>query len=711
MSVRVFYEILNQRGTPAMFTDTLANRPAFGFAGRLFISTDSGQIFEDTGSAWTLVADAGVGGGTLSSVCLNGNTTATGIVITAGGLSTNSLTNTSLTTGSILFADGGGLINQSNATFFWDNTNKRLGIGNASPGAPLDIHGTGTQMQLNGTGSNNSYIQFQNAGVSKWKVGNTYNAGANSFDIFNATTNATALSISSSNVSTFGGNILIDNGIDCQYIAFKQYGTGAIGLTPGYTSIGVISTNTFAITFDQNKSIRLNSSLLTTARGFIFPDADGTIALTSDLSAYLPLTGGTLTGTLFMNGTGSNNAYIQFQNASTSKWKIGNTYNAGANSFDIFNSVLSTSALSISNSSDVITINYKLKSEAAILIKNGATVTAAGYTGISSTVSGLLINLGNSGNNATLTFQTGADYTYTYPAATGTLALTSQLSGYLPLTGGTLTGALSGTSATFSSFNTLGNIRLSSNPTGIEFYNTSGIVRNWQISAQNINDQSLDFTPSTANGGTTYSTPILSLKGTTGAATFSSSVGIGGSFSSSRASNGLSITGSYSGITLESTGVSRKWDITANYASGTAFLEFYDETAAATRMVITSGGNLLIGTTTDNGQKLQVEGNAKFKNNVTFDTYGNLQSQYASVSASTTRTVTISGTLNGTIQIMVSMYGNGSGSQSRAMFMGGGYLGGGSLPYTEITRVNGGTTIISAITSNASSSVFTIQND
>ena len=45
-------------------------------------------------------------------------------------------------------------------------------------------------------------------------------------------------------------------------------------------------------------------------------------------------------------------------------------------------------------------------------------------------------------------------YTYTLPSATGTLALTSALSSYLPLTGGTLTGALSGTSASFSSTNT-----------------------------------------------------------------------------------------------------------------------------------------------------------------------------------------------------------------------------------------------------------------
>jgi hypothetical protein len=48
---------------------------------------------------------------------------------------------------------------------------------------------------------------------------------------------------------------------------------------------------------------------------------------------------------------------------------------------------------------------------------------------------------------------TNGTYTYTLPSATGTLALTSALSGYLPLSGGTLTGALNGTSASFSSNN------------------------------------------------------------------------------------------------------------------------------------------------------------------------------------------------------------------------------------------------------------------
>jgi hypothetical protein len=208
MSVKVYYEILNQKGTPAFYSDTYANRPAFGFAGRVFISTDTGQIFEDTGSAWSLIADAGVGGGTLASVTANGNTTATGIVITAGGLSADSITDTALTTGSVLFSGAGGVVSQKNSNLFWDNTNNRLGIGINSPGAPLDIHSTGTNAQFNGTGTNNAYLQFQNAGTSKWRIGNTYNAGANSFDLYNNGTASTALSFNSTtNAAYFPNNV------------------------------------------------------------------------------------------------------------------------------------------------------------------------------------------------------------------------------------------------------------------------------------------------------------------------------------------------------------------------------------------------------------------------------------------------------------------------------------------------------------------------
>lgn len=46
------------------------------------------------------------------------------------------------TVGSVLFAGTGGLISQDNATFFWDTTNKRLGLGNAAPARTLDVTGS-----------------------------------------------------------------------------------------------------------------------------------------------------------------------------------------------------------------------------------------------------------------------------------------------------------------------------------------------------------------------------------------------------------------------------------------------------------------------------------------------------------------------------------------------------------------------------------------
>jgi hypothetical protein len=89
-----------------------------------------------------------------------------------------------------------------------------------------------------------------------------------------------------------------------------------------------------------------------------------------------------------------------------------------------------------------------------INIKHGIFPLTLGYTGIGAQTNGLIINVtgGGFGVAHQLLFSTtNPPYTYTFPSADGTLALTSNLSGYLPLTGGTLTGALNGTSASFSS--------------------------------------------------------------------------------------------------------------------------------------------------------------------------------------------------------------------------------------------------------------------
>jgi len=280
--------VLNQKGSPAIYTDTFANRPAFGFAGRLFIANDTAAIYEDTGTAWVLIANVSSGAGTLQQVTTNGNTSNVGISVTAGGVSSNSLTVTTLTPGSVPFVGTAGLITQDNTNLFFDDTNNRLGINTNTPSNNLDVHGTGTSplIAINNTAGNQSLIGFAKNSTAKWRIGNS---SSDTFDVLNVglTTNAITIS-SATNIVSFIESIKISQ-------------TSAFQATAGFNSI-IGTANGFGFqlgTSTINPTFAFN--VLTASRNYIFPDATGTIALTSNLSSYLPLTGGTLTGAL--NGT------------------------------------------------------------------------------------------------------------------------------------------------------------------------------------------------------------------------------------------------------------------------------------------------------------------------------------------------------------------------------------------------------------------------
>lgn len=51
------FVLLNTGNTPSIISDILANRPSFGVIGRIFISTDTIQIFRDTGISWVKLSD------------------------------------------------------------------------------------------------------------------------------------------------------------------------------------------------------------------------------------------------------------------------------------------------------------------------------------------------------------------------------------------------------------------------------------------------------------------------------------------------------------------------------------------------------------------------------------------------------------------------------------------------------------------------------
>ena len=174
----------------AFYSDIFANRPAFGYAGRVFISTDTGAIYEDTGTSWTLIADAGAGTtGTLQQVTTNGSSTTVGLSTSGNG----------------------------------------IGIGTTIPASnKLDIHSaSGINATFNGTTTTNAALQLQNAGTGKWNIQNLYNAGANSFQVYDVLNSTARLTILNTGVTTFSGNINADGGLEMsgQVLGFNQSGT------------------------------------------------------------------------------------------------------------------------------------------------------------------------------------------------------------------------------------------------------------------------------------------------------------------------------------------------------------------------------------------------------------------------------------------------------------------------------------------------------
>lgn len=79
--IELYNDVLNQLGSPALYSDIFANRPAFGYTGRLFISTDTLEIYRDTGTAWQLLSS---GGGGVNIYNSNGSLTAARTMTMAG---------------------------------------------------------------------------------------------------------------------------------------------------------------------------------------------------------------------------------------------------------------------------------------------------------------------------------------------------------------------------------------------------------------------------------------------------------------------------------------------------------------------------------------------------------------------------------------------------------------------------------------------------
>jgi len=180
------------------------------------------------------------------------------------------------------------------------------------------------------------------------------------------------------------------------------------------------------------------------------------------------------------------------------------------------------------------------------------------------------------------------------------LATTTQLNTYLPLAGGTLTGALGGTSATFSAAGQ--SLQLTSaSDVYLNVTRGSSILNigNDATSAFYVTNTSHRFY---VNSGTINALTIAS----TGAASFSGSgnrpVTIDSNVNIKADGGGWAMQHGFIGSSNTNRGGF------GAYGTADTLNYYYIGLFGAEKMIITNSGNVLVGTTTDNGSKLQVEG-------------------------------------------------------------------------------------------------------
>lgn len=329
---------------------------------------------------------------------------------------------------------------------------------------------------------------------------------------------ATSQSITGS--KTFTNSILLKNSPSLPGLILSSYSANALEI--GATISG--TTYYSSIVFPAG------------AQSWNLPNASGTIALTSNLAAYLPLAGGNLTGPL------------------------------GGTSLNFSGDVQSGTRLIAATGGQQIILTPNL----------------GGGTNRIEATGGLPLAI----------VTTGASLTLAAGGVTPQFTLSS--AGLV-----TLTGALNGTSASFTGNLLMGfnnPIRLGNSPYRFSIYRaSSGNLITYFDDEYDVSNTSIRFRMRTSG------TPIEVLTlASTGAATFSSSV-----------------TAKNYGISEASAFRGGLYTFNQVFGSGTDYsvglfseseIYFAPGGSATKRVVLTNSGNVLIGTTTDNGAKLQVSG-------------------------------------------------------------------------------------------------------
>jgi hypothetical protein len=244
--------ILNQKGTPMFNSDLFANRPAAGIVGRIFISTDTNLLYRDNGTTWDLLGGGG-GGGTISG---------------------------SIAAGQVAFGTALNTIGGEN-NLFWDSTNDRLGIRTNIPSDTLHIVGTSLITGASNFGGNmNLTLNHNNA--TQFTITNT-TAGQFAIPSFNV------VSDSLSGNGIFGKRSSLASAYKILLSSDFQIYNGTIA-----GDIGILND------FSTGK-IKLSTAGVSIAQATLFPTGNLAIGTTTDIGDRLYIVGNArIFGTLNM---------------------------------------------------------------------------------------------------------------------------------------------------------------------------------------------------------------------------------------------------------------------------------------------------------------------------------------------------------------------------------------------------------------------------
>jgi hypothetical protein len=147
--------------------------------------------------------------------------------------------------------------------------------------------------------------------------------------------------------------------------------------------------------------------------------------------------------------------------------------------------------------------------------------------------------------------------------------------------------------------------------------------------------------------------------------------------------------------------------IEVDFAGSSGFSDLVFRTGGNPRMTITSGGNVLIGTTSNiESSKLRVSGNLQI------DGFQRMYTYYIVVGPSSTGTITISsptGTnMQGSMQVMAGGYGNGITGNVTGLWMVGGLLFFNNASTSTITQIVNSVTDFGSMSFQRSSDQYTV---